>query len=255
MTDKIRSKGRPRGQGAGISLYREIADRIASQIRDGVYPVGASLPPEAELATSFSVGRQTIRDAVRMLVLDGLVLRRPGDRTRVIATARQRTFSQTIASFDQWFNFPSAAVRRIVSSANITADEALTRTIHCQFGAALFRLRTIRSVQEEFPLAMMDIYMPPRFAGITKLPDHTEAPIHEQIERLYGELIQDVDVEMIAAISNDEHQELLRVRPGTPVMISVRRFFSATREPLLVTVSTYPNDRSVCKMHYKREAI
>lgn len=40
---------------------------------DGTYPIGARLPVEADLAAELSVGRSTVREAVKMLVSKGLL--------------------------------------------------------------------------------------------------------------------------------------------------------------------------------------
>ncbi|WP_298283462.1 FadR/GntR family transcriptional regulator [Novosphingobium sp.] len=57
----------------GGRLYEQVAASIAQAIGRGEYPVGGRLPAERELASSFSVSRPTIREAVMALELDGLV--------------------------------------------------------------------------------------------------------------------------------------------------------------------------------------
>lgn len=167
------------GRTAGAPRYKAIADELKAEIRQGRFPIGGLLPSEGELGERFDVGRHTIRDAVRVLVEDGLVLRRPGDGTKVVATARQRSFVKVISNFDQWNNLPDGTTRRNVIAENIVADSELAATIQCGFGAALFHIRSLRfPCSATVPISAMDIYVPPRFAGIAKLPDHLHIPIH-----------------------------------------------------------------------------
>ncbi len=53
--------------------FEEIADSIRKTILDGTFDPGARLPSEKELANQFQVGRQAIREALRILEPAGLV--------------------------------------------------------------------------------------------------------------------------------------------------------------------------------------
>ncbi|MCQ2507776.1 MAG: GntR family transcriptional regulator [Dorea sp.] len=55
-----------------------VVDRLTQAIIDGDLKAGDRLPSEAELAANFAVGRNTIREAVRILIAYGILeIRRP----------------------------------------------------------------------------------------------------------------------------------------------------------------------------------
>ncbi|MEU1254139.1 FadR/GntR family transcriptional regulator [Streptomyces chartreusis] len=56
-----------------MSLSEELAERLLSEIIDGVYPPDAALPPEGELAEQSSVSRLTVREAVKQLRAQNVV--------------------------------------------------------------------------------------------------------------------------------------------------------------------------------------
>ncbi|TYQ00598.1 UNVERIFIED_ORG: regulatory GntR family protein [Nocardia globerula] len=56
-----------------IPLSLAVSGRLRDAILDGSLPVGESLPTEQELAQAFSVGRSTVREALRVLQAQGLV--------------------------------------------------------------------------------------------------------------------------------------------------------------------------------------
>ncbi len=58
--------------------YQNIAERIKKAIFDGEVKPGDKLPPELELARQFHVGRQTIREALRILEISGFITIRVG---------------------------------------------------------------------------------------------------------------------------------------------------------------------------------
>jgi DNA-binding FadR family transcriptional regulator len=59
---------------------------LRHQIVSGAWPVGSRIPVEGELAAELSVGRNTLREAVRALVHAGLLETRQGSGTFVRAT-------------------------------------------------------------------------------------------------------------------------------------------------------------------------
>lgn len=55
-----------------------LADHLRQQIMEGKLAEGTALPVERELASSVGLGRGTVRDALRVLEIEGLVVTRPG---------------------------------------------------------------------------------------------------------------------------------------------------------------------------------
>jgi len=53
--------------------FEEIADHIQQMIHKGSFRPGDRLPPEKEVARQFQVGRQAVREALRLLEVSGLV--------------------------------------------------------------------------------------------------------------------------------------------------------------------------------------
>lgn len=65
----------------------KIVNQISDLIREGRLEPGDSLPPERELATTFGVSRVTVRDALRVLEVLGLVRIRVGSAGGAFVTA------------------------------------------------------------------------------------------------------------------------------------------------------------------------
>lgn len=56
----------------------QVYQRLRAEITSGSHPPGSRLPSEAELSTAYAVSRVTVREALRMLQRDGLVIARHG---------------------------------------------------------------------------------------------------------------------------------------------------------------------------------
>src|SRR4051812_24171846 len=66
-----------------LQRYEQIAERLATDIRSGLYAPGERLPSERELARSLEVSRASVREALAALQLQGVVETRPGAGTFV----------------------------------------------------------------------------------------------------------------------------------------------------------------------------
>jgi GntR family transcriptional regulator, transcriptional repressor for pyruvate dehydrogenase complex len=64
-------------------VYAEVAAQIQRLFAEGRLKPGDKLPPERELAEIFGVSRSSVRDAIRVLEMQGLVEPRHGDGTIV----------------------------------------------------------------------------------------------------------------------------------------------------------------------------
>lgn len=69
------------------SLISQVTDQLRERIRDGRWEVGDRIPTEPELVEQFGTGRNTVREAVQSLVHAGVLERRQGSGTFVVATS------------------------------------------------------------------------------------------------------------------------------------------------------------------------
>jgi len=79
--DSLRSELEPVKR---TKVYAEVASQIRRLIADGRIKPGDLLPPERELAEIFGVSRTSVRDAIRILEMRGLVAPRQGEGTVVL---------------------------------------------------------------------------------------------------------------------------------------------------------------------------
>lgn len=75
--------------------YVRIRDQIKREIDDQVWKVGERLPSERDLAEEFEVSRMTLRQAVSLLVDEGVLERRVGSGTFVASTRVQEKMRGT----------------------------------------------------------------------------------------------------------------------------------------------------------------
>ncbi|WP_174185875.1 FadR/GntR family transcriptional regulator [Nocardia barduliensis] len=69
------------------SLIAQVTEQLRAEIRSGRWPIGSRIPTEPELTELTGTGRNTVREAVQALVHAGMLERRQGSGTYVIAAS------------------------------------------------------------------------------------------------------------------------------------------------------------------------
>jgi GntR family transcriptional repressor for pyruvate dehydrogenase complex len=116
-----------------IRLAEEVADRIRILIMDGTFPPGQRLPSERFLTERFGVSRGSIRDALRMLEMIGLLETRHG----------QGTFPQEL-TVDRLV----APLASVMTYRHDLQDELLD--VRRMFEPAIARVAATRMTDEDF---------------------------------------------------------------------------------------------------------
>src|SRR5438034_6671175 len=99
------------------SRYRDIAAELQKEIRLGTYPVGRLLPTETELMARYSASRQTVREALRIIIEQGLIVRRAGLGSVVISTEPPVLFTHSVKSLTEWLRYSNETYRQVVRRA------------------------------------------------------------------------------------------------------------------------------------------
>jgi len=110
-----------------VPKYRLVANELRKKIQSGVYANNERLHTEDELASQFNVSRQTVRQALDMLVSEGLIYRRQGSGTFVGKIPVVRTPTRrigVIATFINGYIFPTIlqGIERTLSSNSYSME-------------------------------------------------------------------------------------------------------------------------------------
>ena len=69
-----------------LPAYIRIHDKIKEDVDDGTWKIGQRLPSERDLCETFDVSRMTVRQAITLLVDEGILERKPGSGTFVASS-------------------------------------------------------------------------------------------------------------------------------------------------------------------------
>ena len=85
-----------------------------------------------------SASRQTVREALRILMDQGLIVRRAGLGSVIIATEPPVLFTHSVKSLGEWLRYSNETYRDVVRSGEIVADRKLAALLKCEPGKHWF---------------------------------------------------------------------------------------------------------------------
>ena len=159
----------PPGRRSGVSVWRQIADTLTTEIRDRTYAATGRLPGEVELSARFAVNRHTLRQAVAALQTEGLIRIEPGRGMFVqhelldYALSRRTRFSENLLR--QGF-LPS---KQLLTAREMPAPERAVRELKLLPGANVLMVENLDEANDA-PIGLATAYYPAlRFAGLLEM--------------------------------------------------------------------------------------
>jgi GntR family transcriptional regulator len=237
-------------------LYLQIADELEEQIRSGDLSQGSQLPTEDDLRDKYRASRNTVRDAIKRLVGQGLVETRPGQGTFV--TTKVDPFV-TVLTGDpgvgeggtSYLSEVDASHRRpFITTPRVevqTAPEAITRRLRVPSSTQLISRHERRYI-DDLPWSLQTSFYPMEFItrGATLLLMAED--IRQGAVRYLAETIELKQIgyrDWITARRPDTNeQSFFRISHDSTVFEIFRTGFDQHKNPMRVTVTVFPTDRN-----------
>jgi GntR family transcriptional regulator len=226
------------------TLHDRLARDLLARIRAGDWPVGAALPSEKALCEEVGVSRHTLRHALRTLAERGYIERRQGAPSKVISCREPRVYSQDFNTMRDVLRYPGTTFRENKVEGYVECDDKLQPVLKAPLGSSWFHIGAVRRDQQsKLALAWTDIHILARFARVTKMKNHANEMVFEQIERHFGVAIDRAEIEVTVDVLSARQARLLDVAPGSPCLVILRRYFDQRGDPFEVTVTRHPQGR------------
>lgn len=229
---------------AGMPVYLEIAHELKEAIFSGRYPVGSYLPTEEQLAADFGVSRNTIRESLRKLREDKLIVSRRGSGTRVLPPqSADSNFMHAVSIND----FQSYA-RNWDFTMEVVALRKMTSDLASWLGSSpdddwLAIQGVSRTHGAMHPECWVELYVHQDYAAISRLVTTHPGPVFKLVEDMFGPMIVELTQEISAELVSKKLAKLLEVEPGTPAIVVRRAFKTAEGKVVEAANEIYPASR------------
>jgi GntR family phosphonate transport system transcriptional regulator len=227
----------------GVSLWRQIADRIRADIASGLYDASGMLPPETVLAQAFAVNRHTVRAALAALAQEGIVKASQGRGTMIerrdkfdFPIGRRTRFTEGIG--DQARDLKGV----LLSSQTEVAAGEVRHHLGLQPGETVLRLDGIRRADGRAVSRSTMWFPADRFAGIDAAFSETGS-ITKALARFgIDDYLRDF-TEISAVHAEPDDVASLELAPGAIVLVTRALNTDTAGLPIQYAITRFPADR------------
>lgn len=223
-------------------LYIQIAESLLGRIESGELAPGDRLPPERSLSEMLGVNRMTVRQALRVLELQGLLERRQGRGTTVALPKFDRNagrlFSFTRGMQRQGLR-PGA---RLLALEQRPVEAGMAKDLSIPASSMVFvitRLRTVNQVP-----ALLERYTLPvrRFPDLDR-HDLQSRSVFEILATEYGVVIERAWQSLEPVLATSIEAGLLQIAVGAPLMLERRISYDPEGRAVEAGRDLYRGDR------------
>ena len=223
-------------------LYAQIADVLMEQIESGALSPGDQLPPERQLSDTFGVTRMTIRQALQVMEMQGLLIRRQGAGTfvrnpkieRHVAHLEPFTIGMTQRGYE-----PGAQVIHFEARPATSSD---SRKLRIPISSLLYYVLRLRFVNQE-PMMLEKNTLPMKHFPQLERFDLSKRSLYEVLHTEYGVKITRAYQTLEAVVASDYEASLLNLKHAYPVLLEQRIGFDQNDRPVEAAKDLYRGDR------------
>lgn len=230
-----------------IPRYRQLANDLRQQIDTGALKPGDTLPTEYELCAAHKISRHTAREALRLLSEDGLIARKRGIGT-IVTDAKAPAFAQSIGDFDRLLQYArdtSLTIdAMIMPKDDLLADKGLSGDFTLFTGH--------RQAHNAEPVALTRIFVQSPLAPALGTARSLSGSFSEWIEEAHHVAIASVTQRMEAIALTEKQARRLGVSPGSPALLTTRRYRDTADHIVLLSESLHPAGRFAYEMRLNR---
>ncbi len=164
-------------------LYAQIAQLLAGEIRERRLSPGTVLPSEAALCKRFGVARSVVRQALSVLVADGLIHREQGRQAVVAARSEHRRLVQrSTGLYDQFASAGTLLRTQVLRLERSEPPPEVTAFFASDDVWLLERLRRV----DHTPIAFVRTWLPRNRFPDLEAGALQDASLHQVLAQQYG---------------------------------------------------------------------
>jgi len=223
-------------ESSSLPLYQQLQRALREAMESRLLGPDDALPAERDLATEFAVSRITVRKAIDGLVSEGLLVRRQGSGTFVVARV-EKNFSK-LTSFSEDMRARGRTPRSVWlqrAEGTVTPEEALA--LRSSPGTPVFRFHRIRFASD----APMAIEYATVLASSLPSLNAVESSLYEALERAGNRPVRALQ-RLRAVLLTGEQAKLLQAKERDAGLLVERLGFLKDGRAAEFTHSYYRGD-------------
>jgi GntR family transcriptional regulator len=229
-------------RGSKLPFYHQLYEILRGKIVRGEWRPGDMIPPESELIEQYEVSRVTVRQALDILVNEGLIYRQQGRGTFVAHPAVEQGLVRLINFTQDMCNRGFEPGTKVLFTALVPAPPDIAEKLQIEPGEELACLERLRLADGE-PMSIEKSHLIHRYCPGVLQHDFTSDSLREYLDRVYGIRWAYAKQVIRAILASSDLAHLLAVRLKSPLLCIERVSFTERNTPLEFLRIYYRADR------------
>ncbi len=231
-------------------LYLQVIDKMKSDIEAGIYEAGDRLPSEFELSKQLGISRATLREALRILEDENIIIRRHGVGTFICSKPLFSSGIEELFSITEMIKRGNQEPGTIFLSSNIeTACKDDWDRFELDELEELIVVERVRTADGEPVVYCLDkipkTYLP-------NYESHHEQSIFDTLEKA-GTAISYAITQIEPVGFHEKVSEILSCEPESALLVLRQMHFDEEERPILYSINYFRADKF--KFHVLRKRV
>ena len=223
-------------------LVQRVSNALREQITSGRWSAGDKLPPESELSKLLGISRPSLREAIRVLAHDGLLVVKHGLGTYVGKASKHMMGSlELMRSMTDLIRAAGGEpAHRDLRIAEMVASAEIASELDLQPGSRIGQISRVRMIDDTpFVLAEESVVLVDGPRSFEKLQRFDTQSLYEFLRTEFGIAISHSSARISAIAADARSAKLLNLRTGAPLLLMRELHFGFDGKPVLLAVNCH----------------
>lgn len=229
---------------APIQLHYQLANELRDYIQSGMWNIGDMFPTDREIMEKYNVSATTVRRAVKQLVEEGWIERRPGKGTFVKKEPIKEELGQLTGFFEEMTNKGFVPKAEVLEIKEVEITDAVIREfpeIKHLGEKKLILIKKLHKINDK-KLVLVSSFWKPEYGRELARYDLTNTGVYEIADRFLNVQLTKAEESISAKAATKEEAEYLDIKKGEPVLVMERLTYQDDM-PIEYVYNVYRADR------------
>ena len=229
-----------------MTLTTATAETLREAIQQGRFPAGSQLPPELELMSMLGVSRTTLREALRALEEQRMIIRRRGLGTFVSERSILKDLSINFGITEMIRQAGMVPGTREAELRRDTAPASVAQALQISHGSEVVVVDRVRTADDRAVVWSLDILPESIFGKHTIETNQLQSmSLYLYLEDNLGLHISRGEAVLSPVLASAEVAAKLNVRPGMPLVHVAQTDYNSEDRPVLHSIEHHLPDAFV----------
>lgn len=226
----------------GVPFYHQLKEIFIEKIASGEWKPGSTIPAENQLCDQFNVSRGPVRQALDILVRDGLLSRKQGKGTIVLPPKIER-------GLGAFYSFTTLIEQKGMHASTemlffeiVPAQGSVTRYLEIPDEEPLFKIRRLRLANNE-PLILEVIFIPTRVCSSLTAEKMMSMPLYTILSTCYDITLARAKQFFEPVVTDEYEAQKLDIPNGSPALLIQNITYSSENRPIVLSKAIMRGDR------------